>query len=48
MFIQLEANEGEDFYRVNTAFPVRQSDYEAKHGMKILWDGSEPASIAAG
>ncbi|MDI9333801.1 MAG: hypothetical protein QM533_05435 [Cytophagales bacterium] len=48
MFVQLEAVAGEDFYRVNTAFPVRQADYEARHGMKKLWDGSEPASIAAG
>jgi hypothetical protein len=48
MFVQLEAVSGEDFYRVNTAFPVRQSDYELRHGMKKLWDGSEPQSIAAG
>jgi hypothetical protein len=48
MFVQLEASEGEDFYRVNTAFPVRQADYEGRHGMKKLWDGSEPASIATG
>jgi hypothetical protein len=48
MFVQLEAMSGEDFYRVNTAFPVRQSDYELRHGMKKLWDGSEPQSIAAG
>lgn len=48
MFIQLSPSEKGDYYRVNSAFPVRQKDYEDRKGMKLLWDGSEPTSIATG
>lgn len=48
MFIRLEpASEG-DFYRVNTAFPVRQEDYEERKGMKKLWDWREPNTATTG
>lgn len=53
MYVQLEPakDESGDYYRVNTAFPVRQSDYPEKHGFKEVWptkDGSEPATSATG
>ncbi len=48
MYIQLEISDAGEFYRVNTAFPVRQADYESRHGMKKVWDGSEPTSAVTG
>jgi len=48
MFIQLSPSENGDFYRVNSAFPVRQKDYEQRKGMEKLWGGSEPAPVATG
>jgi hypothetical protein len=48
MYVQLEPATDGDYYRVNTAFPVRQANYPEKHGFEPLWDGSEPASIATG
>lgn len=48
MYIRLEVAKEGDFYRVNSAFPVRQQDYEALHGMKKIWDGSEPTSAVTG
>jgi len=48
MYVQLEPADEGDYYRVNSAFPVRQGDYPEKHGFKPLWDGSEPASTASG
>jgi len=53
MYVQLEParDESGDYYRVNTAFPVRQMDYPERHGFKEVWpakDGSEPASSATG
>jgi hypothetical protein len=48
MYIQLEMTREGDFYRVNSAFPVRQRDYEDRRGMKMIWDGSEPTSTVAG
>lgn len=50
MYVQLEpAKDADgDYFRVNTAFPVRQTDYPEKHGFKKLWDGSEPASAVTG
>lgn len=45
--LHIEANTG-DFYRINSAFPVRQRDYEEKRDMKKLWDGSEPTSAVTG
>ncbi len=48
MYIQLEIAKEGDFYRVNSAFPVRQQDYEDRRGMKKIWDGSEPTSTVAG
>ncbi|MCK6392065.1 hypothetical protein [Zoogloea sp.] len=50
MFVQLEPADGGDYYRINTAFPASR-DYLAKQqrkGMKVLWDGSEPAPAATG
>jgi hypothetical protein len=48
MYIQLEIAKEGDFYRVNSAFPVRQEDYESLKGMKKIWDGSEPTSAVTG
>ncbi|KAB2890617.1 MAG: hypothetical protein F9K35_19045, partial [Burkholderiaceae bacterium] len=48
MYLQLEAAQEGDFYRVNSAFPVRQQDYEDRRGMKKIWDGSEPTSAVTG
>lgn len=48
MYVRLEPSETGDFYRINSAFPVRQRDYEEKRDMKKLWDGSEPASAVTG
>lgn len=48
MYIRLEMTREGDFYRVNSAFPVRQRDYEDRRGMKMIWDGSEPTSTVAG
>lgn len=48
MYVQLEPADDGDYYRVNSAFPVRQENYPEKHGFKPLWDGSEPASTASG
>lgn len=50
MYVQLEpaSDESGDYYRVNSAFPVRQEDYPEKHGFKKLCDGSEPTSAVAG
>lgn len=48
MYIQLDLAKEGDFYRVNSAFPVRQQDYEARRGMKKVWDGSEPTSAVTG
>lgn len=50
-YVQLEPATDGDYYRVNTAFPVRQSDYPEKHGFNVLWPlsvGSEPATTATG
>lgn len=33
---------------MNSAFPVRQQEYEAQRGMKRIWDGSEPTSAVTG
>ena len=48
MFVQLDMTPEGDFYRVNSAFPVRQRDYEQRRGMRRLWGGSEPAPSATG
>jgi hypothetical protein len=50
MYVQLEQAEDDagEYYRVNTAFPVRQDNYPEKHGFKKLWDGSEPTSAVPG
>ncbi|TCP16915.1 LPD38 domain-containing protein [Simplicispira metamorpha] len=50
MFVQLEAAQEGDFYRVNTAFPVSRNYLEKQEskGAKILWSGSEPRSAATG
>ena len=51
MYVQLEPATDGDYYRVNTAFPVRQADYPEKHGFHALWPlsvGSEPATAATG
>lgn len=50
MFVQLEPEEGGDFYRINTAFPASRNylEKQQKKGMKLLWGGSEPAPAAAG
>lgn len=48
MFVQLSPSEDGDYYRVNSAFPVRQKDYESRKEMEKLWDGSEPTSVATG
>lgn len=48
MYVQLEAAQDGDFYRVNSAFPVRQQDYEERHHMKKLWLESEPRAKASG
>ncbi len=50
MFVQMEATEDEDFYRVNTAFPASR-DYlekQERKGAKVIWNGSEPRSTATG
>lgn len=50
MFVQLEAAQDGDFYRVNTAFPASRDYLEKQEGKgaKILWSGSEPRSAATG
>ena len=50
MYVELEQTVDKDgeYYRVNSAFPVRQEDYPERHGFKKLWDGSEPASAVTG
>jgi len=48
MFVQLVPAAFEDFYRVNTAFPVKRGNYEIKQGMQKIWDGSDPAKIVPG
>jgi len=48
MYVQLEAAKEGDFYRINTAFPVKRSDYEIRQGMKKIWDGSDPAVAVTG
>jgi len=48
MYVQLEPAENGDYYRVNSAFPVRQKDYPERHSFVKLWDGSESPSIATG
>ncbi len=50
MFVQLEAAQDGDFYRVNTAFPTSRDYLEKQEGKgaKILWSGSEPRSAATG
>lgn len=48
MYVRLEVAKDGDFYRVNSALPVRQEDYETRNGMKKVWDGSEPTSAATG
>lgn len=48
MYAQLEIEKEGDFYRVNSAFPVRRTDYETRQGMKKLWPESEPRAKATG
>lgn len=48
MYVQLEIAKDGDFYRVNSAFPVRRTDYETRQGMKKLWPESEPRTKATG
>lgn len=48
MYVQLDIAPEGDYYRVNSAFPVRREDYEAHHGMKMLWPRSEPGAKASG
>ncbi len=48
MYVQLEIAKEGDFYRINSAFPVRQQDYESRKGMKKIWDGSEPTPAVTG
>jgi len=48
MYMQLDAAKDKDFYRVNTAFPVKRGDYEARQGMQKIWDGSDPAIAVTG
>ena len=42
MFIRLEIAKDGDFYRVNSAFPVRQADYEDRRDMKKSGTGANP------
>lgn len=48
MYIQLEPSDAGDYYRINSAFPVRQQDYEERQGMVKLWPVSEPQAAASG
>ncbi len=50
MFVQLDAADDGDFYRVNTAFPASRDYLEKQEskGAKVLWGGSEPRPVAAG
>lgn len=50
MYVELEQAVDKDgeYYRVNSAFPVRQEDYPERHGFSKLWDGSEPTSTVTG
>jgi len=50
MYLRLQpaVDKDGDYYRINSALPVRQEDYAERKGMKLLWKGSEPASIVPG
>lgn len=50
MYVELQPSKrgGADYYRINSAFPVRREDYAKKKGFVPLWEGSEPVFAVSG
>ncbi len=46
MFVQLVPGKQKDYYRVNTAFPVKKK-FIGKKGFELLWERSEPSTSAS-
>ena len=48
VFIELKPSESEDYYTVNTAFPVGVDYAEKKNGWSLLWGGASVPTEASG